>query len=102
VFTARYGLIPYMKHVTFRLLKVNINLRYPVVFKHYRPNVELDSTALCAIPGTMSSSNGHVILLCFMLGFPKFMYSAKGLFLTCKIKGFKENLSGPDCLNLQE
>jgi hypothetical protein len=23
VFTARYGLIPYMKHVTFRLLKVN-------------------------------------------------------------------------------
>jgi hypothetical protein len=24
VFTARYGLIPYMKHVTFRLLKVNV------------------------------------------------------------------------------
>jgi len=24
VFTARYGLIPYMKHITFRLLKVNI------------------------------------------------------------------------------
>jgi hypothetical protein len=23
MFTARYGLIPYMKHVTFRLLKVN-------------------------------------------------------------------------------
>jgi hypothetical protein len=28
VFTARYGLIPYMKHVTFRLLKVNL-LRTP-------------------------------------------------------------------------
>jgi hypothetical protein len=27
VFTARYGLIPYMKHVTFRLLKVNIGSR---------------------------------------------------------------------------
>jgi hypothetical protein len=25
VFTARYGLIPYMKHVTFRLLKVNLH-----------------------------------------------------------------------------
>jgi hypothetical protein len=27
VFTARYGLIPYMKHVTFRLLKVNSGLK---------------------------------------------------------------------------
>jgi hypothetical protein len=26
VFTARYGLIPYMKHITFRLLKVKIPL----------------------------------------------------------------------------
>jgi hypothetical protein len=26
VFTARYGLIPYMKHVTFRRLKVNITI----------------------------------------------------------------------------
>jgi hypothetical protein len=26
VFTARYGLIPYMKHVTFRLLKINLVL----------------------------------------------------------------------------
>jgi len=24
VFTARYGLIPYIKHITFRLLKVNL------------------------------------------------------------------------------
>jgi hypothetical protein len=30
---------------------VNINLRHPVVFKHCRSNVELDSTALCPVPG---------------------------------------------------
>ena len=41
----------------------NINLRYPVVFKHYRSNVEVDSTALCAIPGPMSRwTRQHFVL----------------------------------------
>jgi len=32
----------------------------------YRANVELRSTALTAVQGTLSSSNRHVILCCFM------------------------------------
>jgi hypothetical protein len=39
-------------------------------FDPYLSNVELNSTVLFFVPGTMSSSNGRVILLCFMLVFP--------------------------------
>jgi hypothetical protein len=34
-------------------------------------NVEVNLTALSAVPGLLSSSNGHVILQCFMLVFLK-------------------------------
>jgi hypothetical protein len=46
--------------------------------------VELDSTALTAVPGQMSSSHRHVILQCFMLDFSKLLPSS-GYFQTLNV-----------------
>jgi len=53
----------------------------------YRSNVELNSTALSAVPGLMSSLYRHVILHGFMLVFPKLLL-ASGFFWTLNITDF--------------
>jgi len=49
-----------------------------VLFNPYRSGVKLSSTALDTVPGSLSSSNEHIILKCFMLVFPKPPLSCDG------------------------
>ena len=44
------------------------------MFQPYRPNVEVDSTALSAVPGLMSSSNRHDVSPRLMLVFIKLQW----------------------------
>jgi hypothetical protein len=42
-----------------------------VLFNPYWSSVKLNLSALDTVPGSLSSSNEHIILKCFMLVFPK-------------------------------
>jgi hypothetical protein len=68
----------------------SLSLETRRILNLYCSNVEVDSTVVFAVPGTMSSSNRHVIVHCYMLVFPKLLFS-NGCFCTLKIKDFLEN-----------
>jgi hypothetical protein len=71
-----------------------------VFTKPYLSNVELDSTALCAVPDQLSSASRHVILQCSVLVFSKLL-SSSGWFWNLKITEFLENWLGTECCSTQ-
>jgi hypothetical protein len=83
-----FALFVYSSH---NFKHIYVCLKWQDIFNPYRSNVELKWTAPFVVPGQMSSSGRHsIILQCFVFVFPKLL-SFGGCFWNVWIRDFLEN-----------